>query len=332
MATAAKAGEATRYDISNPVTLPRRTAAMLPILNAIIDARKVSIYNPSVLPRNPMMGAFLTNNSELMLLGGPITVFDDKEYAGDAQIEAFAPGQKRLISYAIDLPVTVDPSQKTEQTLAGAKISRGVLEMSYTNTFTQEYRIKNTSDKPRTLVIEQPFDPNRKLVEPKEPTEKTPAMYRFETTVPAKNSDKPATFTVREQQTTMQSIGILDQSANALVVYVQNGEIPEKVRKALQTAVDMKGQLAQSKAHLADLANQKSQIEAGQERLRKNIETVGKDSQPRPAVPQGTQPAGRPDRQAQWPDRRRPQAGPGPAEQIAGLPVETGRGVSGNDQ
>ena len=69
-----------------------------------------------------MMGAFLTNNSELMLLGGPITVFDDKEYAGDAQIEAFAPGQKRLISYAIDLPVTVDPSQKTEQTLAGAKI------------------------------------------------------------------------------------------------------------------------------------------------------------------------------------------------------------------
>ena len=147
-------------------------------------------------------------------------------------------------------------------------------------------------------------------------------MYRFETTVPAKNSDKPATFTVREQQTTMQSIGILDQSADALVVYVQNGEIPEKVRKALQTAVDMKGSSPERGA--PGRPGQPEEPDRGGPGAAAEEHRDGRQGQPaRPAVPQGTQPAGRPDRQAQWPDRRRPQAGPGPAEQIAGLPVET---------
>ena len=51
MATAAKAGEATRYDISNPVTLPRRTAAMLPILNAIIDAEGQHLQSIRAAPK-----------------------------------------------------------------------------------------------------------------------------------------------------------------------------------------------------------------------------------------------------------------------------------------
>ncbi len=44
---------------------------------------------------------------------GPITVFDDGAYAGDAQIEDLPPGTERLISYALDLDTEVAPESKS---------------------------------------------------------------------------------------------------------------------------------------------------------------------------------------------------------------------------
>ena len=112
VAKAQDVGEAFQYAIATPVSLPRQQSAMLQIVNADVKGEKVSIYNPSVHPKHPLAGLKLTNSTELHLMQGPITVFDDGVYAGDAKIQDLPPKSERLISYAMDLNTEVAPQSK----------------------------------------------------------------------------------------------------------------------------------------------------------------------------------------------------------------------------
>ena len=108
-ADAGELGELFRYNIKEPVTLARHKSAMLPIINAQVQGKKVSIYNADAQAKHPTNGFQLTNSTNLYMSQGPIAVFDGGEFAGDARVEDVAPGAKRLISYAVDLDVEVAP-------------------------------------------------------------------------------------------------------------------------------------------------------------------------------------------------------------------------------
>ena len=275
VAAAKAVGELFSYPIKTPVSLPRRKSAMLPIVNQPVQARKVSIYNASVLPKHPLNGVWLTNDTGLSLLAGPVTVFDEGTYGGDARIGNLSAKDKRLLSYAIDLNVTVDSSDSSSQRIISARIDRGTLHYTRKYTYTRKYAAKNKADKQRTLVIEHPLVANRKLLKPEEPAEKTEALYRFEFEVPA---GKTQTFEVDEEHVAAESMGILPTHEGTLQWYATSGEIPKEVRDALAKALAMKRKLSDLQSQLNKLTSQLQTIERGQDRLRKNIATVDKNS------------------------------------------------------
>ncbi|MEO7996328.1 MAG: hypothetical protein ABI852_02725, partial [Gemmatimonadaceae bacterium] len=106
-ANAERMGELFQYSVGN-VTLARQKSAMLPIITDTIGIDRLSIYNASVLARNPLNGVRLKNTTGKHLLEGPVTVLDQNRYAGDAQINNVPPGQQRLLSYGIDLEMIVE--------------------------------------------------------------------------------------------------------------------------------------------------------------------------------------------------------------------------------
>ena len=275
LAAAGEVGELFSYTIQQPVTLPRQTSAMLPIINSPIAAEKVSIYNQNVLAKNPLNGAYLTNDTGLKMIAGPVTVLDDGMYAGDAQIDNLTPGEKRLISYAVDLNVTVDPSVKTDSRIVAVKIVRGVMNVRRLHTFSQTYAIRNKSADKRTLIVEHPFNAERKLVAPEKFEEKTPTLYRFRVEVDP-NSTKD--LLVKEEQVITEGLAILDASVDNLLWYVRHGELSQAARDALTKAIEMRQALAQTQAAIAEKEKQLNEIKQGQDRLRKNIDTVGRDS------------------------------------------------------
>ena len=95
---AAKVGELFQYTVAN-VSLSRQRPAMIPIINDPVEVEKLSIYNQSVLANHPLNGARLKNTTEdkKHLLAGPVTVFDEGRYAGDARLDDVPPGQTRLL-------------------------------------------------------------------------------------------------------------------------------------------------------------------------------------------------------------------------------------------
>ncbi len=272
VAAAGAVGELFSYRIKTPVTLPRRKSAMLPIINQDVSGRKVSIYNASVMAKHPLNGLWMTNDTGLSLLAGPITVFDGGTYAGDAQIGNLSDKDKRLLSYAIDLKVTVDPTESSTSKITSAKIVRGIVNVTRKYEYTQAYVINNKADAKRTMVIEHPLRPERKLVSPAEPAEKTPSVYRFETDVPAEKTGK---FEVREEQVTSQAVAILPTDIGTLTWYTTSGEIPPKVREAIAEAIKRKNALTEAQRQVGEIGQQLAALNNDQQRARSNMSAFG---------------------------------------------------------
>src|SRR5205823_2480888 len=60
-ATATKLGESFQYRIEQPVHLPRQKSALLPIVQHEVEGTRVSVYNPAVHAKYPLLGLKLKN-------------------------------------------------------------------------------------------------------------------------------------------------------------------------------------------------------------------------------------------------------------------------------
>ncbi len=274
-AAGAEVGELFSYRVERPVNLPRGQSALLPIINGPIAAEKVSIYNASVLARNPLNGVFLRNDTGATIPAGPVTVYDESSYGGDGLIGTLAPGAERYLSYSIDLKLTVDSSREYSRTIDAARISRGNLEITRKNRYERNYRVKNTSDRERVLIIEHPRRRNLKLVDPAQPLEETDDLYRFRMTAAG---DTTTELTVREEETTRQTLAVLPLDIGELIGYSENGEIPKRVRDALAEAARKKTLLAQAERELKNRERQRETLRQEQEHTRKNMEAVASGS------------------------------------------------------
>ncbi len=270
-----EAGELFSYRVGRPVSLPRGESALLPIINRQIAAEKVSIYNADVLPRHPLNGIYLTNNTEATLPAGPVTVYDGDSYGGDGQIGNLTPGTRRLLSYAIDLKLTVDSSRDESREIAAARISRGNLEITRKNLRSRTYRIGNSEARNRAVIIEHPRRKNLELVEPDQPLEETEDLYHFR--LEAKG-DGETTLTVREEAITRQTVAVLPCDPGELVRYSENGEVPVKVRAALAETARRKNLLSEAERALKEREHQRETWRGEQDHVRKNMEAVAGNS------------------------------------------------------
>jgi hypothetical protein len=276
LAQAGDVGELFQYAIATPVKLPRQQSAMLPIVNESVDGTKVSIYNQNVQAKHPLNGLRLKNTTKLHLMQGPVTVFDDGAYAGDARIEDLQPGTERLISYALDLDTEVAPESKGRpEQLVSVKIAKGTLHTQRKFMRETTYTVKNSGDSAKSVLIEYPLDANWKLVTPKEPSEKTRDLYRFK--VEAKPGT-PATLAVEEEQIVHQQFAINNLDDNSIFYYINAKAVGDDVKKALQEVVKRKQAIARNVQQRTNREQQIQIVEQEQNRIRQNMAQLDRTS------------------------------------------------------
>jgi hypothetical protein len=270
-------GELFQYAIRSSVTLARQKSAMLPIISQGVEGQKVSIYNESVQPRNPLNGFRLKNTTPLYLMQGPITVFGADAYAGDARIDDLAPKQDRLISYALDLKVEVEPqTQGGKQDLVTVKLRRGTLITTRKSTEAKVYAIRNRDQKKKDLLIEHPFRDDWTLVEPSEPAERTRQWYRFAV---AAAPDKTARLLVREERQYDESIVLTNLRSDQITYYLRSRQVSDQVKKALQQVVQLRDRLNVTQAERARQEQSVAAITQEQTRIRENMGKLAQNSE-----------------------------------------------------
>ncbi|MBL8214392.1 MAG: DUF4139 domain-containing protein [Bryobacterales bacterium] len=265
-------GDLFEYRFSNPVTVRKSESAMLPFLQQKINARKLLIYSDRSL-QNPMSAAEITNTSGKTLDGGPITVYDSNAYAGEALVETFKAGDKRLISYGVDLGTRVTTNIDSSQDLTREiRANRGILTTKTALQETLTYTIRNVDPRAKTLIIEHPLRPEYKLLNQK-PAETTDRAYRFEVKLAANASDK---FAVSEEHVYEQSLALLNLNLEQLGLYIRNKVLSAEGRKQLEAVAAAKRQINAIDRQIRDTDTQINELVKDQERIRQNLTSLNR--------------------------------------------------------
>ncbi len=271
-AVGGEVGELFQYAIRTPVSIGRQRSAMLPIVSADVSGERLSIYNERVQPKHPLCGLRLKNTTGLHLMQGPITVFDGGVYAGDARIEDIPPDAERLVSYALDLDVEVAPELcRQESQIIEATIAGGRLREVCRHRTRQEFRLRNSGQKPKTVLLEHPLRPRWELVEPAEATETTRNLYRFSMEVGPKSA---SALTVVQEMTQRKRVRILRTSGDELGVYLESKDVSDAVKAALQTIADRNRQATELAGQRLRKEKLVEAITGEQGRIRKNLESL----------------------------------------------------------
>lgn len=275
-ATGGEVGEQFMYTLDVPVTLARQRSAMLPILDAPVSGRRVSIYSPGDGRPNPMRGAEIKNDSGLHLMPGPVSVFDGSSYAGDAQIPHTGRNSTQLLAYAIDLDVQARTTAEFSREVRKIRIVDGLLEetIAQVNRTTYEFDNRDAA-RGRTILVEHPRMPGWELIRPAKPDQETDSLYRFEL---AMGKSESASLEVQQQMIVRQTHGLTSYSVETLLFQAQQGRASEKVVEAFRRAGELQGRVRDIERMLEALEKARAEIAQDQERLRRNMTTIDRNT------------------------------------------------------
>jgi hypothetical protein len=275
MAQGQERGALFDYRIQQPVTILRQQSALVPVVNRTVEAQAVSLYNPANHPRHPFFGVKLTNTTDLTLMEGPVTVYLDGAYGGDAQLETLEPKGERILTYALDLGIEVvqDRASFTTQTIS-VKITNGILQQRFERRMESLYRLTSRDDKPRTVLVEQPYQDGWELAEPAK-FERTPTFYRFPVEVQPR---KTATLRVVQKRTDQESFALLEGNEDTIRILAQNQQISEPIRQALSSILNRRRAIRNLEAQIRQQEARIKGITDDQARIRENMRALDRNS------------------------------------------------------
>jgi hypothetical protein len=268
-ASASKLGDYFQYAIDHAVTLPRQKSALLPIVAKDVEGERVSIYNEGTHAKFPLLGLALTNSTGMHLTQGPITVYEGSTYVGDARIADLQKGERRLLSYAIDLGTEVQAVPSSDNgKITSVKIVKGIVHTTTKVKDSKTYTIANRNDVDRVVLIEHPNRTDFRLTSKDKPWETARDFHRFQVKVPA---GKTLPYSVSEEKDFGSSVALTNSDDQFIRIVLNEKVTSDKVKAALNKALELRGKLAQSLRELQQQQRQLADITADQDRLRKNL-------------------------------------------------------------
>ena len=284
---AAESQEATTqvvFQVPEPISVETGHSLLVPIVAEAIPLERVSVYQPDTHPTHPLASVRLTNDGEVGLPPGVLTLYErgteggQVTYVGDARLAALPAGDERMISFAVDQKVRIDRRISSDRAVARSAIADGVLRLQVTEEQQTTYTIEGAAREPRTVILEHPrAGGDWRLVSPmaEDESEVTDTHYRIPVAVAA---GETVTVDVVLERPQTERVVLSDLNLGQVAFYAQSDEISPEVRAAI---ADMRGHLTtinELQEKLAELNASVSTIVAEQGRIRDNLRAVPEDS------------------------------------------------------
>ena len=271
-------GDLFEYKLTQPITIRKNQSALVPILQHEIEAEQVSIWSEGA-PRS-LRGLWLTNSSGLTLDAGSFNVLEGGSFAGEGLLDPVKPGERRLVSYAVDLGLHVEARHASDrQRVSQLRLARGVLTQVVEMREKRTYIVRNEDTEPRTVVIEHPVRPGWRLIEAKvgadpaalQPAETSASFYRFKVTVPPK---KTVELPVTEYEPIARNYMLSNLQSRDIDMLVQQKDINPELEQVLRRVVAQKAEIAELESQIKDQQEQVGSINDDQQRVRENLKAL----------------------------------------------------------
>jgi hypothetical protein len=255
------------YALTQPVTIRKNESAMVPILQEQLPAEHVTLWANG--DRSPLRAVWLNNTSKLTLDSGSFSIFEGGEFAGEGLVDPIHPGEKRLLSYAVDQAVKVRRGKDSNtRTLHHVAMHKGVMVESSTEIVESNYSIANGAEEPRTVVVEHPRRTNADLASDSAPAETTATAYRFRIVV---QPHETATLHVAERAKLDQRISIGQQN-NFRSEYLLNvSKYSPDLEQKLRPLIDAETVVSDLNVKIVGLQDKEKTLAGDEARARDNV-------------------------------------------------------------
>jgi len=263
-------GDLFEYDIKQTVTIDKNQSALVPIVQAHIDAEKVTLWNADSAAA--LRALWLTNSSGETLDAGSFNVLEGDTFAGQGLLEAVRPGERRLVSYAPDPAVRVKvESDFSEKPISKIVINKGLMLTTREQRSKKTYKISDSDASPREVVIEHPARPEWKLVDNLKPEESSVSFYRFRVKVKPKEG---AELVVEEHKPEMATFALTNLTSEQVDLLTQQKRVTPAMEEAFHRVLEQKSAIASLDAQLQTRQQELDAIGKDQARLRENMKAL----------------------------------------------------------
>jgi hypothetical protein len=255
------------YALAQPVTIHKNESAMVPILQQDLPASHVTLWSDRA-PR-ALRAIWLENSSKLTLDSGSFSIFENGEFAGEGLLDPIHPGEKRLLSYAVDEAVKVRRNGTNDtRTLRHIAVHDGTMVETTSEVTEGTYTITNAADEARDVVVEHARRGNAELESEVKPTETTATAYRFKVAVaPHQSTD----LHVKERANLRETVEIGNMLSNDSAFLITVSKYSPDLEEKLRPAMDAAAALAEVNRKLEQNDAQQKTLDADETRDRNNL-------------------------------------------------------------
>ncbi|MCA9625275.1 MAG: hypothetical protein KC731_39905, partial [Myxococcales bacterium] len=183
-AQAEERGEHFEFRVATPVSLKRGGSAMVPLASAGLMSKRERIWREGTGVSPDIVVSF-TNTSEMVLEEGPVVVYDDGAYAGEAMVPYSARGTEVRLAFAKDLSVRCRKDVRHESRVTALRLGRDALIQEHLETTITELRGDNEHLEEMRVLFELRRDPHLTLnTSGTRPVEETASYRRFALHIP----------------------------------------------------------------------------------------------------------------------------------------------------
>ena len=264
-------GELFSYDIKQPITIGKDQSALVPIVQARVDALKVTLWNSdSDVPRDAL---WLRNTSGATLDSGSFTIIEGDSFAGEGLLDPIKPGERRLLSYAGDSSIHVSTDSDSEpQPISHVRIVRGLMTVTRQERSKETYTIRNTDKEIHNVVIEHPVRDGWKFLDttPK-PEETSESLHRFLVKV---DPNSTAKLDVAEFHPLETTLVLSNLTSDDVILYSRQRVLKPEIEDVFRKILDQKNQVAGIDQQIRLREQEVSNISSDQARVRENMKAL----------------------------------------------------------
>jgi len=263
-------GDFFEYDLKEKISLAKNQSALVPILNAPVEADKVTVWNED---SGALRALWLKNSSGQTLDSGTFNIIDSGTFAGEGIFATVHPNERRLLSYAADTAVQVKSQEESDQRpYTHVKIAKGLMVLTREQRQNTKYTIHNADTSPRDVVIEHPAEENWQLAKdgPK-PEESSASFHRFRVKV---EPGKTETISIDEFRPEEAQYVLTNLNSDTVAFLVDQKRVTPVMQQAFERILAQKRKIGDLNQQITQRDQEVTEITKDQNRLRENMKAL----------------------------------------------------------
>ncbi len=281
LAALAVQGGTTRYDLPNPVTVPDRSATMVMLVARDVPGERMYLFAPDPgvadSTSHPFHVARFENRTGALLERGPIAIFEENNYLGEALLDPLPDAATTTLPFALERALAVE--RTPTGAIEGARLvrmQRESLTIERYSVARTTYVVRNGMDRQVRVMVRHALD-GAQLHEPPQGAEVSGTNALVPLSVPARSH---ADVIVTTRSPFVVQLDLSDeQAALAIEAYLRDAHPADDVATALRTTLDLRHQIDERTREHADLEQRREDLQENAEETRENLRAIQRNPQ-----------------------------------------------------